>query len=189
MSEAISQRLNRFCGKKSLVVIARKFPGNPRHFGFVVAVGKELLAVYQFHDFYPEGIAVLRISDVTSVTRGKREILFEKILRQESAIAQFDMRLSLDNVHNLLRSLQRENFGCIIECESQELSEEDGYYIGRILSVQHDIVIMRTLSTLCFWNMEPEEIEFNNVTLIQIDAPYLNTMLRYAKPGAEKVSF
>lgn len=68
---------------KQEVRITRSVPSEPFHSGFVLGVGEQLVMLWQFHDFYPEGFTTLRLSDITEIRSGEHERLWERMLAGE----------------------------------------------------------------------------------------------------------
>ena len=61
----VPQQFRALVGTRKKVQLTRSLPSEPRHNGFVVAVGHEGVLLQQFHDFYPEGYTTLRVGDIT----------------------------------------------------------------------------------------------------------------------------
>jgi hypothetical protein len=192
MSNNIVEKLGRLCERGRFVGLRRRFQGDPQHFGFILRVEVELILMHQFHDFCSEGLTVLRIEDIESVTSGKSEQLSNEIIRNERISTAFDTSYDLNNMHMLLESLRKKKGICIVECESEVWSEDDEFSIGRVVSVERGILKMACFDPLGIWGQAPEEIEINAVTKCQMETPYINAFSRYLnsklgrKPGREQ---
>src|SRR5205085_12079359 len=66
-------RLSKLVGQPKMAHLTRGYPGEPTHRGFVLGLGRDLVLLHQFHDFYPEGYTALRAADIKRVRSGKHE--------------------------------------------------------------------------------------------------------------------
>jgi hypothetical protein len=181
MPVTIHEALSGLCGKDRFVRITRRFCANPSHHGFIIGIGARMVLVQQFHDFYQEGVAALRIGDITSVARTRRDALFETILLKERLFERSDLALDLDDWCLMLGCLHRRRRICVVECESQESSVDDLYIIGRIVAVRDDAVVMRGFSPLGFWHRTLDTLGYERITQVQIETPYINMMAKYVR--------
>jgi len=76
-------RLKIVVGQPRKVHLTRGYPGEPTHNGFILGLGRDLVLMHQFHDFYPEGYTALRVADIKGVRSGDHERFWEMMLRGE----------------------------------------------------------------------------------------------------------
>jgi hypothetical protein len=178
--ENIRDQLRAFAGTTRKVRIERRQPKEPRANGFVLDVGEELVLLQVFHDFYPEGIAVLRLCDVLEVRYGPYEHHWERMLRAEgiAPTALVGAPPPLDDMHDLLESLRERGANVIVECEDDEEPISD-FYIGRVLKVDAGTIEFANFDALGKWDDEPHRIELAEITNVGIQTPYLEIFSRH----------
>jgi hypothetical protein len=176
------ERLSKFSGRPKKVRITRGYPGEPRHNGFVLGVGRSLVLLHQFHDFYPEGFTVLRLEDVLSVRHDENERFWERMFRSEGILDRVGIpyEVPLDDLRTLLQALSERKLHVILECEKPN-PEESGFYIGRLVSVGRKAVSLLYFDPLGRWDEKPDVISYETITKVQFDTPYINTLSKYLK--------
>jgi hypothetical protein len=160
--------------------LTRNRPNEEIKSGFIVAVSPVLTALAQFHDFYPEGYAVVLTGDTTAVRSGEYERHWERMFSSERiAVAGEPLRgLPLDDLPALLTALAAREENVIVECEDAEERVED-FYIGRIVKVGGGVVAFSNFDGLGRWDPEPHEIAVNDITQVQLRTPYTQTFSKY----------
>lgn len=186
----LRKQLRTFVGARRRVRLKRPIPHEPRHNGFVVAMGMEWVLLYQFHDFYPEGYAALRVRDITDIRSGEHERHWEHMLTMEKLLdsVQTPDDVSLDNISELLRTLERRGKNIIVECEDGDREIED-FYIGRILSLEEKSVRFANFDPQGRWDDSPHVIPLREITQVQFETPYVNTFSKYLQgtcPGIDE---
>jgi hypothetical protein len=180
-SSAIQSLLTEAIADGDYVAIERTFPGEPRLCGYVEAMSDALVAVQPFHDFYPEGWAVIRREDIEEVDCGERENVIGAMLHAEGLERrQHPFPLELASFGALLRQMHAHDCPVIIECEDAD-EDEDTFELGRIDAIDDLRVHIRLLDVLGRWK-EVVSIPLRDVTKVQIDNPYLRTFVKYAEP-------
>jgi hypothetical protein len=165
-------------GRKARLTRAR--PEEPLKNGFIVAVSPVLTALAQFHDFYPDGYAVVLTGDITAVRSGEYERHWERMFSAERiAVEGEPLRgLPLDDLPALLAGLATWEENVIVQCEDAEERVED-FYIGRIIRVGDGAVAFSNFDGLGRWDPEPTEIEVGDITQVQLRTPYAQTFSKY----------
>ena len=176
-------RLAKLAGKPKLVHLTRGYPGQPGHNGFVLGLGRDLVLLHQFHDFYLEGYTALRVADIKRVRSGEHERFWETMLQGEGLMDRVGIlyQVPLDTYHTLLIALQQIDQHVIIECEHLETADDDEFFIGRVLAVYDEAVSIRCFDPLGEWYDQPSLIALSDITQIQFDTPYINTITKYLK--------
>ncbi len=179
----IRDRLSRLAGRPGKVHLTRGYPGDRMHSGFVIGIGRSLVLMHSFHDFYPEGYSALRIEDIKRVQSGKQERFLERVFRGEGLMEHVGISydVPLDDFPSLLGALHQRGQHVIIECEDRKNAQQDDFFIGRILSVDDESVIVLYFNPLGVWDDEPSIISHGDITQIQFDTPYVNIMSKYLK--------
>jgi hypothetical protein len=174
------KRLRSFVGTRKRVILTRPYPSHAYLNGFVVALGYEWVLLQNFHDFHPEGYVALRVRDVTDIRSDEHERLWERMLAGEGLIDRIpipdDVRLS--DASDLLESLQERGRYVIVESEDPDEDLRD-FHIGLILSVDADSVCLAHFDGLGVWDDAPHVIPFDEITKVQIEAPYAQIFSKY----------
>jgi hypothetical protein len=79
-------RVSKLVGQPKKAHLTRGYPGQPTHNGFVLGLGRDLVLLHQFHDFYPEGYTALRVADIKRVRSGEHKRFWETMFRGEGLI-------------------------------------------------------------------------------------------------------
>ena len=176
-------RLTRLIGQQKKVQVTRAYPGEPIHNGFVLGLGRDLVLLHQFNDFYPEGLTALRIADIKRVRSGKHERFWEKMFRAEGIMEQVGIsyEVLLDDFRSLLAALHGRGQHVIVESEGRKSADQDDFTIGRVVDLGEDAVSILNFDPLGVWDDEPCVIDYDDITKIQFDTPYLNTMSKYLR--------
>lgn len=172
--------LEPFVGTARKVRITRGLPSEPLINGFVLGLGAELVMLHVFHDFIPDGYAVVRLDDIVGVRSGPYERHTEAILRAEGLLDGLDRPCpwSLGGFAEVLRSHVGEPV--IVECEDEDEPVTD-FYLGPVLSVDAEICTLANLDALGAWDDAPDRIPLETITRVQLQTPYLETFMRHVK--------
>lgn len=175
--------LVKFAARRQLVSLKRDFCRQPRHHGFVVAVGKTLVVIKQFHDFYCEGYSALRISDISSLQSRKQDAFWTEMFRSEGLMEGLEApdNLVMDDIGSLLRSLSKLNRNVVIQCEHCRRDEHEYWAIGQIVSLDALSVTFLGFDVMGKWHKEPDQVFYSAITQIQFDTPYINVYSRHVR--------
>ena len=69
----------------------------------------------------------------------------------------------------------------IVECEDRRAAEYDDFFIGRIVTLDDEAVSILSFDSMGRWDEEPCIIAYGDITRIQFDTPYINTITKYLK--------
>lgn len=179
----IRDRLTKLVAQPSLVRITRDFPGDPLNNGFVLGIGRELVLLHQFHDFSPEGYVALPVADIERTRSGEHERFWGGMFRAEGLLDRVGIpyEVSLDTFRSLLTALQKRGQHVIIQCEDRTSADDDDFSIGRVVSLEHDSVSILNFDPECRWDDVPCSIDYADITQVEFDTPYINTMSKYLR--------
>lgn len=178
--------LRKYVGTGKKVVLERRFPSNPRLNGYVLDVSDYLGVMHCFHDFMPDGYAVFRVGDISDVRSGKYERHWDHMLSSEGLLYGLQRAPSIDlsRMRNAVASISQQCEGMIIECEDEDIED---FYIGKVISIDDEGFEFTHFDGLGKWTTEPSWIDFDEITLIQLETPYLRTFWKYlVKPSQTK---
>ncbi|PHS03789.1 MAG: hypothetical protein COA78_17315 [Blastopirellula sp.] len=174
-----AETLRGLAGTMTKLRITRTTPCEPRVNGFVLDSNNDWFLLWQFHDFYPDGFALMRVDGVTNIRCGKYERQWTKMIADEGiAQALPNPNLALGDIHNMLSQLQSLDANFIIECEDDDEEIED-FYIGRLINLSPDTCEFANFDGLGCWDDTLHNIALNEITCIQWDTPYANTFSRH----------
>lgn len=176
-------RLSKLAGTLKMAHITTGYPGDPTHSGFVLGLGRDLVLFHQFHDFYPDGYAALRVDDIRHVRSDEHERFWEAMFRGEGLMDRVGIayEVPLDDFRSLLTALHGRGQHVIIECEDRKTPDDDEFFIGRIIHLGDEAVSFRHFDSMGRWDEEPWVIDYGDITKIQFDTPYINTYIKYLK--------
>jgi hypothetical protein len=176
-------RLEKVVGKPKKVHVTRAYPGEPTHNGFVLGLGLDLVLLHQFHDFSAEGYTALRVADIKRVRSGEHERFWEVMFRGEGIMDRVGIpyEVPLDDFRSLLTALHGRCQHVIVECEDHKMTEYDDFIIGRIVDFDDETVSVLHFDSLGTWKDVPCIIALTDITKIQFDTPYINTITKYLK--------
>lgn len=179
----IRDRLSKLAGTQKMAHLTRSYPGEPTHNGFVLGLGRDLVLFHQFHDFYPEGYTALRVADVKRDRSGEHERFWEAIFRGEGLMDRVGIpyEVPLDDFRLLLEALHLRGQHVIIECEDRKTEEDDDFFIGRLTALGDERVSIRYFDPMGRWDEKPCIIDYEGITKIQFDTPYINRLTKYLK--------
>jgi hypothetical protein len=177
---AMRKKLRSFVGTRKKVHLTRPFPSEPQHNGFILGVGRDLVLLQQFHDFYPEGYTALRVRDISGIRSGKYERFWEHMLAREGILKRVGIPydVPLQDFTVLLKALHQRGDNIIVECEDAEEGVED-FYIGQILSVESASLCFANFDALGRWDKDAHTIPLEEITTLQFDTPYVQTFSKY----------
>ena len=181
MDQDLATRLHSLCGTKRKVRITRSIPAERYLSGFVVATSEALVLLQVFHDFYPEGLSVIRASHIEHVRVGEYERFQQDILESEGIepVPAPHPLPSLSGVEELLRDAgAHENI--IVRCEDAEEALED-FYIGRVLDIDRGVMKFANFDALGRWDPDPSVIDLSEVTRVEFRSPYLEIFSRHLR--------
>src|SRR3954453_9804359 len=120
-------RLSKLVGQTKLARLTRGYPGDPTHNGFVLGLGRDLVLLHQFHDFYPEGYVALRVADIERTRSGEHERFWETMFRGEGLMERVGIpyEVPLDDYRSLLSFFHERGQHVIVECESRDSADDE----------------------------------------------------------------
>ena len=174
-------RLAKLVGRPKKVQNTRAYPDEPTHNGFVLGLGRDLVLLQQFHDFYPEGFTALRVADIKRVRSGVHERFWERMFRGEGlmGLVGISHNMPLDDFRSLLAALRSLGQNVIVESEHRKTAEHDDFSIGRVVALDDESVSLLNFDPLGVWEDDPSVIDLGDITKVQFDTPYINTISKY----------
>jgi hypothetical protein len=172
--------LRRHVGTGRKLRLERSFPSNPRLNGYLLEASDTLGLIHCFHDFMPDGFAVFRIGDISTIRSGKYERHWDRMLKEEGLLSALAMPPAVDlaSMRSAIESISARYKGMIIECEGAEEDCED-FYIGSMLSINDYQVCFEHFDGLGNWEDTPSSVPLGDISLILFDTPYIQTFWKY----------
>ncbi len=150
--------------------------------GLIFEQSNKFILMSNTHDFYPEGLVVLRKSDVTEIRHSDNEKFYQKILEGEKIIPLIIDRcksipFSLDSFPKMFAQLQKLNLPLIVECN---YNGDDRFNIGPVEEVLDKKVRIKYFNSRGEFDLKPVTLKYKEITVIRFDDPYANTFFKYA---------
>lgn len=139
--------------------------------GFVTAVGQNLFVIELISDsIYLDGFVCLRLEDVSHVDRPAPcwEFLKEALLLRKQRHKD-DLTIDCESVSTLLRSIPK-SVGLV--SVHSETVDPDVCFIGRIVNVGEDKLILDTVSPDAEWHTESMGFQLSDITQIGFGGAY-----------------
>jgi hypothetical protein len=149
--------------------------------GFVAGCGPEIFALQIFDSSGRlNGINVMRFKDVTNlIAPAPYSEFLRKALTVRGEKANKLQPIDLSSFHGLLEGLQRQE--SIVTIHPEE--SEDDCTIGRIHSLNQNLVELLTIDPNANWNNEPESITLDKITRVDFGGYYEESLLLVAGLG------
>ncbi len=170
-------------GTGKMIRLDRRLSGEPSLHGYLLALGPELGLIHCFDDFEPDGYTVFRVEDVLAFERAAHEEHWDRMLTGEGLLGGLRLPFEMDlaGMPAALRSIQARFADLIVECED-EGDDEGDFYLGRLLEVGDETLMLHYVDALGRWDESPTLIPIERVTKAQFDTPYLRRFMRYTDP-------
>ncbi|MDC3958351.1 hypothetical protein [Polyangium jinanense] len=170
-------------GTGKMIRLERRLSGEPSLHGYLLGLGPELGLIHCFDDFEPDGYTLFRLEDVLAHERGAHEEHWDRMLVGEGLLGGLRLPFEVDlrGFPAALRSIQAHHADVIIECEDE--GDDDGdFYLGRLLEIGGETIILHYVDALGRWDESPTLIPVERITKVQFDTPYLRRFMRYTAP-------
>ena len=178
-----NSELDDHIAKRQLIAISRKELGSNKRQGFPLAYSPDLLVLRYVHDFYLDGLLLVRRNDITeSFCRGTDKFQ-RKLLEAENLLKRrlFSFSQPLGSLHAFLSSLGRKQV-VIIENESPDIED---FYIGRIVSANQESIELQVFSGVGNWEKNTTKIPTKDVTCCQLESNYISFYARHFQRTAQ----
>lgn len=177
------KQLQGACGRRTKIRVIRPFSGERLTNGFLVGMGRSLIVMQQFHDFYCEGFAALRIADIIDFRSGKYERFWEEMLSSERLMENVGIPypVNCDSMVDLIRGLRSRAANIIVEHEYENSEDDDEFCLGKVVELTPESVSLLCLNANGVWDKDPTAIPITKITKVQFDTPYINIFSRYAR--------
>lgn len=139
--------LRKALGKYRKVRVSRRTEDESDLDGFVLGLSDELLALYVFIDFNPDGCYLLRLEDIEGVRSDDSERAFERVLAAEGLLDAVGIRdmPPLGTMQAALTHLAERGENIIVEAEDlvDEAIEEDSSYAAMATTLEEMLADLR----------------------------------------------
>lgn len=183
INKDIIKEIESFVGQPKFMRLFLSFDEDVTSFGFCLGMGKELVLMQVFHDFYSEGYEVIRLSGIKRIESKVEDSFFTDILREEGILKEVGLKYEVDltDFRSLIQRLFELKKPVIIECEEVESDDDHivDFILGKIIVVKETSLVMHGVDAAGNWDDKPTEIDYRSITKVQFDTPYLNTFLKY----------
>lgn len=163
----------------SLCAISRDYIDTFSLYGYPVDASGELVAISFIYDFMPDGYKIIRKKDITDVFCGAAERFLDKVIKNEHKDFKPELKnIKLSTMKALCDELMSSGQIVTLECED---FEENIVLIGKIASIDGNLVSIKTFDALGVWDKEISSVELDDITCITIDNSYVNIISKYLR--------
>jgi hypothetical protein len=143
-------------------------------------LGQDLLLVQYLFDFQLDGYMIIRIKDITFIRSDDIERFSEFILKKEGILSQIKEPpiSNLESWGVVFEELKVLGKNIIIECED---IEDGDFYLGEIIKVKNNSVLLLCFDAVGEWDQEAIEILFKDITSVSFNKRYIITISKYVK--------
>lgn len=172
------KELQQFQKEGALVSIRRASIDEHKIQGFVLGSSEQLVLLQYVYDFRLDGLMVLRVKDISEVSRSKTDEFQERMLDEEGLFLQvpFGYPVNLTDWRSAIDDLRGEHSIFILEAE---LLDEPDFVIGRVFDTGRVDASVKYFTGAANWVDEPVRVKYNDITSCQVATNYANVYQRY----------
>lgn len=171
------KQLDQLISQRDLIAISRaEFDSNKTQ-GFPLAYSRQLLLLRYVHDFYLDGLLLVRRSDITDFHCRETDKFQRELLNTEHKLKDgvFRCDLTIEDFTSFTKGLGSKQI-VIIENESRDASQ---FFIGLVAAADSESVHVQEFSGTGKWEDEATRIPIDEITCCQIDTNYINFYSRH----------
>ena len=171
------RQLDEHISQRDLIAISRSDFDSNKMQGFPLAYSRQLLLLRYVHDFYLDGLLLIRRCDITDSNCRQTDKFQRKLLETEHKLKKGVFRNDhvIENFTSFIEGLGTETI-VIIENETRNNSQ---FYIGLVASVDAESVHVQEFSGAGNWEHNATCIPVNEITCCQIETNYINFYARH----------
>lgn len=150
--------------------------------GFLLGDSDEYVLIRYVYDFNFDGLMVLRKKDISSIETSETDEFQTQLLKDEGMYEKIDFNSEYDmtSLRSLIVSLAKEYEYFIVEAEDRD---EPEFTIGRIEEIGRQSIFIKYFSGIGRWIDELVEVNYSDITSLQVGSNYLNVYERYFRRG------
>lgn len=176
--DSVLEQLRAAAARRGYVYVKRDAVTERRLRGFVLAVSDELMLMREVYDFAPDGYVIVQLRDVTSVRDGDYERFDARVLAAEGVrAAPPPTAIDLASWRTVFASLARGEWSLILV--EDESDADVALWVGRVLGAGDTAATFHYVSPVGVWAVEPEEIDYDDVTRVCFGDRYTTVLARY----------
>ena len=149
--------------------------------GFIVKYSDKYVMIQEIYDFMLVGFRILPYERISSIRYNENEKIYKKIISEEGLLS-FNHKVidstSLKSSEKLFKSLQEQNFHCIIESADKK---HDIFTIGEITKVKNKSVMIHNYDSTGKLDNEPCKIPYKEIEFISFNDNYSTVFRKYIK--------
>ncbi len=173
------QKIEKCIDAKSLCAIEREYVDTLCIYGYPVKMSDELCMLTFVYDFTVDGYKIIRKSDVTEVYFGEEEKFLQKVTESENdGFAPKALDVKIDSMRALFEDLKKSGSLVTVECED---FEGNILLIGKVDSVDGDVLTLRTFDGVGKWDKETSSVDIDDVSCVSLDNLYMKIIEKYLK--------
>ena len=169
--------------KRDLIAISREDLNSIKMQGFPLAYSADLLLLRHVHDFYLDGLSLVRRCDITDSYHRKTDQFQRKLLETENLLKRdvFKSNYSVENYGAFLGNLPEDEI-VILEIESPK---SRAFYIGRVVSINTETITIQEFTGAGNWKRQETVVLTSDITFCQIQTNYINFYSRHFERSSQ----
>lgn len=175
--------LQKYVDRKDIIQVARTFKNHEDNInGFLLNFSNNFILMQREIDFMLDGYCIIPKDKFDSTRRNKTDLIHKKILKKIGITQKeygIKAKLDLTNWNSVFKSLKKNDFFAIIECEDLE---EPTFFIGPITRVNKKSVSIHYFDSTGQFDEKPVKVKFEDITIVVFDDRYTNTYRKYLIP-------
>ena len=183
----MKERIKDFFENKKFARITRQVSvgSNEISRGYIVDFSNDFIVIQLTDDFKMLGYSILPIKDIREIRYNNHDKYYDKIMKWENEKEQIKLKtkILLKNWKSIFETFQANNSNIIIYCENPKI---DSFTIGTIKKVTTKSVYILYFDANGFWDEEPTQINFANITNIVFDDRYIDVFSKYTRKRKNK---
>lgn len=148
--------------------------------GFPLCMSKDLILMSYIVDFHDEGYVILRLSDIADAYSLKTDVFYEKMCSEEGlkdiAFEQNILK-SIVDIKDVLNQLI--GYVGFISVSCDFLNSELCFSIGRIVSVESEVIYFKHFGPDGVWEDNQRKIPIEQITSVAFGDNYSKVYFKY----------
>ena len=179
---AMKERINDFFENKKFARITRQVSEISFEIsrGYIVDFSNDFIVIIETDDFNLLGYSILSIKDIKEIRYNNHDRYYDKIMKWENKKEEIKLKtkICLKNYKSIFETFQANNSNIIIYCENPKINS---FTIGAIKQITAKSIYILYFDANGFWDEEPTQINFSNITKISFDDRYIDVFSKYTR--------
>jgi hypothetical protein len=145
--------------------------------GYIVEYSRDFVLVQIYEDFQLDGYSVLPRKSIKKLASSDTLLFCEKVLSDNSVQVSMPDSISIESNASLFRSFIKDNEVILIDSNK----DDDYFFVGRVLEVKKNQVIMSYIDSTSNQDYEPLTIDYDDLDKVTFRSHYANVYNKYTQ--------